>query len=629
MCGITGIIGPKNEEVVKKMAEAIRHRGPDDDGFYSDDLVSLGMRRLSIIDVSGGSQPIESSNGRYLIFFNGEIYNYKEIKKELGEYQFKTASDTEVVLAGYEKWGSEVLGKLRGMFAFAIYDKVEGKVFLARDYFGIKPLYFLLDESSGAVKAFSSEIKSFFTVPDFRPEVSDEAVFNYLSFQYNPCDETFLKGVFKLPPAHFMIINAKTGATKSGRYWRFKFERDETLDESQAKAEILETMRDSVEHHMIADVPVGSFLSGGIDSSIIATLMSQRLAELGSGSRPNVSRQKVKTFTVGFGSVSEGPEAKETSDPLGTDHREIRVGAREYFQALPSVAWHFDEPVADPSAVGLYFLAKEASKHVKVVLSGEGSDELFGGYNIYLEPFARRKISWLPRPLLKILASLPLRGRNYARRALLSIEESYIGNAKIFGDDEIEKLWRGESQNTFNLSLMFAQVKRFSDSVKMQYIDIHTWLIGDILAKADKMTMAHSLELRVPFLDIKVASLAERLPDNLKWRGSTTKYALREAFKEILPESARTRRKLGFPTPVRDWFREADREIFNIIYDNTYIQSHMDLSYIRKIVEDHVVGKSDNSRKIYLLLMLAIWYNVFIGGLSPREVSSLMKSHKF
>ena len=598
MCGITGIVSPKNKASVEEMTRAILHRGPDDEGYFKDEHVALGMRRLSIIDLARGKQPITSTDGRFLIFFNGEIYNYKELKEDLGDYEFKTNSDTEVILAGFIKWGEEVLSRLRGMFVFCIYDMKESKLFLARDFFGIKPLYYLKERSK--IVAFSSEIKSFLTLPEFKPEVNNAAVFNYLSFQYNPLEETFFKNVFKLPSAHYMTIDAKTGTAEIKRYWQFQFKQNNTLNEKNTSEKILETMKDSVAHHMIADVPVGSFLSGGIDSSIIATLIQKIRGD-----------KKIKTFTVGFDSLSEGREARETSEPLGTDHREITVGSEEYFKSLPKVVWHFDEPVADPSAVGLYFLAQEAAKSVKVVLSGEGSDELFGGYNIYLEPFARRWISWLPRVILQALAKMPFRGKNYAERALSKLEDRYIGNASVFPENEVKRLWK-DRMSRFNLDSLYEKVRDLSDSTKMQYIDIHTWLVGDILAKADKMTMAHSLELRVPFLDTEVARLAATLPDRFKWRSGVTKYLLREAFKKVLPESVRSRKKLGFPTPVRDWFTRDRKDVYDTILNNSYIKSHMNVRYVVQMIEDHTEKRADNSRKIYLLLMLAIWYNVFI-----------------
>jgi len=605
MCGITGITDSqieKLEEAIQKMTKVIAHRGPDDDGYFVDKHVALGMRRLSIIDLEHGRQPISSKDSRYLIFFNGEIYNYKELKRKLeniGE-SFETESDTEVVLKMFERFGFDSFKKLRGIFAFTIYDAEKNILTLVRDPFGIKPLYYW--KRGNKVAAFGSEIKSLLALKGFRPEVNDTAVFNYLSFQYNPLDESFFKGIFKLSPGHFMTIDLKTGVFDIKRYFKFNFKPDETLKEAETKEKILETMSDSVEHHMIADVPIGSFLSGGVDSSVIATLMQKARGE-----------KKIKTFTVGFDSLTEGVEARETAEPLGTDHTEISISSDDYFEALPKAIYHFDEPVADPSAIGLYFLAREARKHVKVVLSGEGSDELFGGYNIYLEPFARERIAWIPKIFLKLLSKLPVRGHNYAERALLKLEDWYIGNASIFKRAEARALWKAEPQSEHSLASLYAETNNLSDSVKMQHIDIHTWLVGDILAKADKMTMAHSLELRVPFLDIEVARLAERLPDRFKWKDGITKYLLREAFKNILPESTRQRKKLGFPTPVRDWLTKDREDIYKLILENGYISEKLDTKKIREIIDAHLSGKADNSRKIYLLLILAIWYNTFIG----------------
>ncbi|MEK7461702.1 MAG: asparagine synthase (glutamine-hydrolyzing) [Patescibacteria group bacterium] len=614
MCGIAGIINFKEKDAIKNMTELIHHRGPDDEGFFVDEYLALGMRRLSIIDLARGKQPITSNDGRLTLIFNGEIYNYKEIKNELKDYQFKTNSDTEVILAGYEKWEENILLRLRGMFAFAIYDAMDKKVFLARDFFGIKPLYYW--KEGNQINAFSSEIKSFFALPKFRSEVNDKAVFNYLSFQYNPLEETFFKNVFKLLPAHFMKIDVKTGATEIKKYWQFEFKQNNSLNEKKTAAEILRTMEDSVAHHMVADVAVGSFLSGGIDSSIIATLM-QKIRN--NTPIPFNASKKIKTFTVGFESLNESKEALETARAIDSDHCEITIGAEEYFTNLSKAVWHFDEPVADPSALGLYFLAREAARHVKVVLSGEGSDELFGGYNIYLEPFARRWITWIPNIILKFISQLPFdfRGKNYATRASQKLEEWYIGNASVFNGTEIKSLWKDKPEQKFLIRDLYKEAARFSDSTKMQYIDINTWLVGDILAKADKMTMAYSLELRVPFLDIEVARLASSLPDRFKWKRGITKYLLREAFRQILPESVRRRRKLGFPTPVRNWFTKERQSIYNTILDNPYIQNHMNISFIKNLIDDHISGQSDNSRKIYLLLMLAIWYNVFIVGHRP------------
>ncbi len=618
MCGIAGTVSPEIKEkdsVIREMISRIFHRGPDDDGFFVDENIALGMRRLSIIDISTGKQPIWSQDKKKVIFFNGEIYNYLELRKELISkgHIFDTHGDTEVILHMYEEYGEKMLTQLRGMFAFCIYDKESKAVFLARDFFGIKPLYYLKDAEK--IVAFSSEIKSFLSYPGFKTVVNDSAVYNYLSFQYNPLPETFFKSVYKLPPAHCMKIDLKNGSVEIKKYWSYEIKPDENLEEIETTKKIHETIRDSVEHHMIADVPVGSFLSGGIDSSIIATMMQ----EIRGGNPSQIKSQfdgarKIKTFTVGFDTLTEGVESKETSDFLGTDHTEIKIGPEEYFNILPKAVYHFDEPVADPSAIGLYFVAREAKKHVKVVLSGEGADELFGGYNIYLAPFAYKKISWIPKSFLKIILKIPFEffGKNYIRRASDLLSNWYVGNASIFKDFERDLLWKKQVEQKYSLSPFYEHVKNLSDSTQMQYIDVSTWLIGDILAKADKMTMANSLELRVPFLDKKVSDLASTLPDKFKWRKGVTKYLLREAFKNVIPESTRNRKKLGFPTPIRDWFTEDRQDLYQKIYDCKYIREHMNVEYIKKIVEDHINKKIDNSRKIYLLLMLALWFEVFV-----------------
>lgn len=610
MCGISGVIDPKlkdKEKVIEGMVSRIIHRGPDEDGFYVDKNVGLGMRRLSIIDLSTGHQPITSEDENLLIFFNGEIYNYLELKKDLleKEYKFKTDSDTEVILHMYEEYGEKMLPLLRGMFTFCIYDIEKKEVFVARDFFGIKPLYYLVKDEK--IVAFSSEAKSFLSFPGFEAEVNDEAVYNYLSFQYNPLVESFFKDVYKLPPAHFMRINLSSGKTEIKKFWSFEFDQDESLDEKKAKIDVLYTVKDSVRHHMIADVPVGAFLSGGVDSSVITTLMQEIRGE-----------KKIKTFTVGFNTLTEANEAKETSDVLGTDHTEITIGPEEYFSVLGKAVYHFDEPVADPSAIGIYFLAQEARKHVKVVLSGEGSDELFGGYNIYTVPFSSQKMLWLPKSIVDFAVKLPFSfyGKNYLKRVSQKIDDWYFGQKyfsdSIFDRKEIKNIWKRDRFDFKSMNPLYKNIGNLSDSTKMQYIDINTWLVGDILAKADKMTMAHSLELRVPFLDIKVAELAKTLPDRFKWHNGATKYILREAFNRVIPESTRNRRKLGFPTPIRDWMTEESTGIYDSILNNKYIQNKLDLEYIKSLISDHIEAKKDNSRKIYTLLMLALWYDTFI-----------------
>lgn len=611
MCGIAGVIGAQTAEkraLIKKMTEVIHHRGPDQDGFFSDDRVALGMRRLSIIDISAGKQPIENVDGSLLIFFNGEIYNYKELRAELlaeGRI-FKTHSDTEVILQMYEAHGPKSVSRLRGMFAFSIYNKETGKIFIARDFFGIKPLYYW--KQGNEIKAFGSEIKSILEHPEYKKQVNHEAVFNYLRFQYNPIEETFFKDIFVLKPGHTLTIDTKKCTHQIERYWDFDFAPETTRNFEVTKKEIVDTLRDSVAHHMISDVPVGSFLSGGVDSSIIAVLMNEIIEKEKPGT-------KNKTFTVGFDVLTEGKEALTTSSFLGTDHTEITIDPETYFDVLPKLVWHFDEPVADPSAIGLYFVAKEARKKVTVVLSGEGADELFGGYNIYLQPIDQKRLAWVPQWFLKMLTRIPFEfwGKNHAKRALQKLEDWYIGNASIFTSEQIHRLWKSTRPQVHSLAPLYAKATG-SDSQKMQYIDIHTWLVGDILAKADKMTMANSLELRVPFLDIEVAKLARTLPDTFKWKGSTTKHILREAFKGIIPEETRHRRKLGFPTPIRTWLRDPMCPVYKAIRESEYIKEHLDTFFIENLISDHIEHKKDNARHIYILYMLALWYNIFIAG---------------
>ena len=622
MCGIAGIIGNprKKNETIKQMVDIIAHRGPDDDGFYSDNSMAFGMRRLSIIDLGGGKQPIENEDGNLVVIFNGEIYNYLELYEELvGKgHKFKTKSDTEVLLHLYEQEGEAMISRLRGMFVFSIYDKKKKELFIARDYFGIKPLYYLVKDEK--IVAYGSEIKSLLLYPGFKREVNNEAVYSYLSFQYNPLEETFFKGIWKLPPASFLKIKAGNGHQEivQKSYWSYEFQTPEQ-DEKKMKAEVLGGLENSVKAHMISDVPVGAFLSGGIDSAAIVALMSKN------------TDKKVSTFTIGFDKVSEMNEAREMADFIKTDHHEILLKSDEYLEALPKIVWHFDEPVADPSAVALYFLAREARKHVKVVLSGEGSDELFGGYNIYREPYALSKLDIIPKSIREMIikplafSEFNFYGKNYLKRYFAKIEDRYIGNAHVFKQSELGHLWKhpeGEKREE-RLSLLpwYKKMKNLSDSQKMQSIDLQFWLPGDILQKADKMTMAHSLELRVPFLDKKIAEISERISEKLKYKGGKTKYILRKAMEGVLPKATAGRKKLGFPTALKYWLREKPDTFSKTILENEYILEHFKVGYIKHLFKEHASGKVDNARKIYLLYILALWYNVFIAA-APSTSSS-------
>lgn len=609
MCGIAGIIhypSPSSGKILEEMLTRITHRGPDDSGLFVDQEVAFGMRRLSIIDTEGGKQPISSEDGSLIIVFNGEIYNFNVLREGLVSrgHIFKTHSDTEVILHLYEEKGEAAVQDLRGMFTFFIYDIKKGKMFVARDPFGIKPLYYLM--KNGRVLALGSEIKSLLALPQYEKEINEEAIFQYLSYQYNPLRETFFKGIYKLPPATSMLIDLKTGTVEEKKYWNFTFEKDEQMAEEVATKELEKILLDSVEHHLVSDVPVGAFLSGGIDSALIVGAIR--------AAHPN---GELKTFTIGAKGTNEFNEAREAAELLKTDHTEIILDPDEYFAELSRVAYHFDEPVADPSAVALYFLAREASRHVKVVLSGEGADELFGGYNIYREPLSLEKFNRVPsflRNLLFLFLKFPLeiRGMNYLRRYQKKLEDRYIGNANIFSPLDAQALWKGEKYHQMDISNLYKESEKWSDSTKMQYVDIHTWLIGDILAKADKMTMAHSLELRVPFLDKEVASFARTIPDRLKFMNGATKYLLRQASKVFVPPRTQVRRKLGFPVPLAEWLRER-KEWKEVLMTHPFITARFDTKIIKKLIDEHTSGKKDNARKIFIFLMLTSWHDAFFG----------------
>lgn len=612
MCGIAGIIHPPRgaEVLLDEMLTAIRHRGPDDDGTFVDERVALGMRRLSIIDVGGGKQPIATADGSMIILYNGEVYNYKELRDELVKkgHTFKTESDTEVVLHMYEEKGEGAIKELRGMFTFFIYDLKKGVVFVGRDPFGIKPLYY--SKKDGAVYGIASEIKALLELPGYTKEINEEAMYNYLSFQYNPLLETFFKGIYRLPPAHYLLIDAKTGVAEEKQYWDLEFVQDEQMDEVRGTGELEAILKDSVQHHLLSDVPLGAFLSGGVDSALIVGAI-RALHPTG----------ELKTFTIGSKELNEFAEAKEQSDALHTTHTEIVLNPNEYFASLPKIAWHFDEPVADPSAVALYFLAREARKHVTVVLSGEGSDELFGGYGIYREPYSFAKFERIPkfiRSLLLLLTVIPgnFRGMNFLRRYQKKLEDRYIGNAYIFSDKEAREIWKGKPYSRVSLKPIYDKVKNLSEPTQMQYTDVHTWLWGDILAKADKMTMANSLELRVPFLDMKVANFARTIPDDLKYKDGSVlhaKYLLRKAAKAFVPPTTQKRKKLGFPIPLAEWMKERS-DWQKEITESAFLAERFDMSIVQHLIDEHMSGRKNNARKLFILIMLSAWHKAYFEG---------------
>lgn len=605
MCGFVGFTNKISDsgEVLSRMTESIKHRGPDSEGEYIDSDVALGFRRLSIIDISTGSQPIFNEDGSKVLVFNGEIYNYRDLRAELIDkgHTFTTNTDSEVLLHGYEEWGNQLLNRLRGMFAFVIWDKKSKEIFGARDFFGIKPMYYA--EMNGTFM-FGSEIKSFLCHPSFEKKLNTDALENYLTFQYSPCAETFFKGVYKLLPAHW--FRYKNGIMKTERYWSVNFDDDNKPDLEEWVNRISSTFRDSVEAHKIADVEVGSFLSSGVDSSYVAAVA-------------NVD----KTFTVGFGEDERYNEigyAKEFSKYIGKENISKVITADEYWGEFPKIQYHMDEPLADPAAVALYFVCKLASESVKVVLSGEGADELFGGYNIYKEPDDVAIYNAVPMPIRreigKLCSRLPhKRGVNFFIRRGKTLEERFIGNAYIFSESERKDILaiKTNAPAAAEITKPFYDMVKGKDNVtKMQFLDINLWMTGDILLKADKMSMANSLELRVPFLDKEVMALAQRIPKKYRVTKENTKYAMRMAAHRACPPRTADKKKLGFPVPIRVWLKED--EYYNKVkaeFESENARKFFKPEKLISLLEDHRDGKYDYSRKIWTVYTFLVWYKVY------------------
>lgn len=616
MCGIVGFTNgiDNSNAILSKMMDRIRHRGPDAEGKYIDDGIALGHRRLSIIDVSSqGDQPIFNEDKSMVIVFNGEIYNYSEIRQELvGKgHVFRTNTDTEVLIHGYEQYGEKILDRLRGMFSFVIWDKNKKELFGARDFFGIKPMYYAI---MGKTFMFGSEIKSFLEHPDFKKELNPDALENYLTFQYSPTNETFFKNVYKLPPAHYFVL--RNGKFEAHRYWDVHFNEDNSKGLDEWVEKISDTFHNSVEAHKIADVEVGSFLSSGVDSSYVASVADVD-----------------KTFTVGFGTDEKYNEigwAKNFSKAIGKENTSKVITPEEYWGNLSKIQYHMDEPLADPSAVALYFVCNIASEKLKVVLSGEGADEIFGGYNVYSDPDGTL-YDKLPRAVKRTVADiaskLPAkRGVNFFVRKGRDVEERFIGNAYMFTPEDRKKLLKIKTdapEPAAITSKFYKRVKGKDDVTKMQYLDLHMWMSGDILLKADKMSMANSLELRVPFLDKEIMNLAETIPTQYRVthdKGTDetkyiTKYAMRlAAKKDTPPQTASTavKKKLGFPVPIRVWLKED--KYYNIVksaFESADAEKFFNKEFLIKLLDDHKDGKSDNSRKIWTVFIFLVWYDVY------------------
>lgn len=611
MCGFVGYIKGKNaidhSAIIEHMLETIIHRGPDSGGVHEDEDVVLGFRRLSIIDLStAANQPLYSEDGNIVLVFNGEIYNFQELREELKAqgYNFRTSSDSEVLIYGYLAYGTAMMQRLRGMFAFCIWDKRNDTVFIARDGFGIKPLYYTRHTVDNTF-IFGSEIKSFLPHPSFVKELNKDALRPYLTFQYSAMDETFFKGVYKLPPAHYMII--KNGEVQIEKYWDKAFREEESTLEHYVE-EIHETMKESVATHRISDVKVGSFLSGGIDSSYITSLL-----------RPN------KSFSVGFADYeamfNETNLAKDLSDQLGVQNERKMVTAEECFDALPTIQYHMDEPHSNLSSLPLYFLAELARKHVTVVLSGEGADEIFGGYPWYQNSPKMEKYEKLPYGIRRVAHHL---GKKLPKNRITEfmvkggqkVEERFIGEAVIFSEEDALGVLTPEFRkgpSVYSITgKVYNRVKGADDVTKMQYLDLHLWLPGDILLKADKMSMAHSIELRVPFLDKQVMELGKKLPSRYRVNAIDTKYALRQAALKDLPEEWANRPKLGFPVPVRHWLRE--ERYYNLVketFSSEYAKAFFNTDVLIGYLDDHYHGRKNRARYVWTTYVFLVWYKRF------------------
>jgi asparagine synthase (glutamine-hydrolysing) len=638
MCGLVALLcdsaRPVTPEIVDAVAGAshlMRHRGPDEPGTWSDERVVLGFNRLSIIDIAHSHQPLRwgppEQPDRYVLVFNGEIYNYLELRERLtAEFgaAFATEGDGEAIIAAYHHWGVDALPRLRGMFAFALWDTDTGELFCARDPFGIKPLFMATGPGGTAVgseKKCLVDLAGVLGVDVGASGIDGRAVQHYTVLQYVPEPETLHRDVRRLESGCYARIRPGR-APEVSRYFVPRFPVSPFLvnGEQARYDEITAVLEDSVAKHMRADVTVGAFLSGGIDSTAIAALAIRH-------------NPKLITFTTGFEreGFSEVDVAVASAEAIGARHVAKVVSPAEFVAALPEIVWYLDEPVADPALVPLYFIAKEARKHVKVVLSGEGADELFGGYTIYREPLSLKAFDYLPRPVRRSLgrASRPIpegvRGKSLLHRGSLTLEERYYGNARSFSDDQLRAVlpdFRSDWTHTDVTATIYEQSAGWDPVARMQHLDLFTWLRGDILVKADKMTMANSLELRVPFLDPEVFAVASRLPLEQKITRTTTKYALRRALEPIVPAHVLHRAKLGFPVPIRHWLRSGELlEWAYTMTDTSQAGRLVDLAAVRRMLDEHRTGASDHSRRLWTVLIFMLWHAIFIDGTVVPQIA--------
>ncbi|MFD0598382.1 asparagine synthase (glutamine-hydrolyzing) [Catellatospora coxensis] len=627
MCGILayfssdGCAGARVDPIAESL-QRLHHRGPDDTGVVLiDGDAVFGHKRLAVIDPAGSQEPLYYRDDRYVLTFNGEIYNYLELREELRRdcgAEFRTDGDAEVIVAGYHYWGETVLDRLRGMFAFVIWDRQARQAFGARDQFGIKPMYLLEDRDGLYLASEKKALLPFLAGTLAGPQGIDPASLKYfMTYQYVPEPRTLDVGVERLAAAECFTWTPAQGMRRR-RYLRTRFAPMAEPAPQRLYEQIAETLRDSVRMHLRSDVPVGAFLSSGIDSTAIVALAREVHPDL-------------KTFTVGFdiAGYSETEVARESAELLGVRSTATTVTAEEVMAALPRIVWHLDDPVADPSLVPLYFLARTAARDVTVVLSGEGADELFGGYTIYREPLSLRPLTSLPDPVQRGLRAVSraipegVKGRGFLERGTKPLRERFNGNARIFTDGgELARLLPGDdgaARFTDVTAPLYEQAAAagLDDSTAMQFVDLHTWLPGDILTKADRMSMAHSLELRVPFLDREVFEVARRIPLELKLprhSPGVTKHALRQALRRIVPPTIVDRPKMGFPTPTRVWLAGPMYHWARHVLHTSGAGALIDLSYVDGLLQAHRAGEADHSRKVWTVLTFCLWHAVFVTG---------------
>ena len=621
MCGIVGFVGARADmqEILQGMMDAIAHRGPDGQGQFIEGPAALGQRRLSIIDLEGGKQPMFNEDGSLVCIFNGEIYNFQTLREELiaAGHTFATRSDTEVLLHGYEQWGNQLPGKLRGMFTFAIWDRKNETLFCARDHFGIKPFYYYQNDAGELL--FGSEIKSFLAHPGFKKELNEERLPEYLSIEYIPNEETMFKNVYKLPSG--CMFTWENGELTVERYYEIKYHVDDSKSLEEWEKIITDTFAESVAAHQIADVEVGCFLSSGVDSSFVVN-------EVAKGT------PHVKSFSVGYAEekYSELPYAQEFSKEIGVPSIANKVDAEQFFEANRLIQWYLDEPMPNPAEVPLYFLAQNARKYVKVVLSGEGADELFGGYPMYCQAVHFMDYEHkVPKALRKaagaVASKLPdFKGKHFLVRGAEEPWQRYMRANYVFLDPAerdrcLKKNYHSPRPEQF-FKPYFDKVQGLDEPTQLQWVDMHTWMLYDILLKADRMSMANSLELRVPFLDRNMLDVALSIPQKYRSGKESTKIALRGAAMKQLPESVAHRKKLGFPVPLNDWLRED--KYYNMVkekFTGPVAEKFFNVDEIMRLLDDHKAGKAKNMTKIWSFYSFILWYELyFVNTQAPAGI---------